>query len=500
MAADAAARRPPAPGPLVPGDFTFGVATAGFQIEGGFNGPGQPTNNWADWERAGRVEPSGDALSFFDDPEPLLDRAAALGVDSLRLSVEWARLEPADGTFDRAAADRYAEILAGCADRGLRPLVTLHHFTHPAWLGPDLWLRDEAPARFAAFVERVLAHVGDRCRHWVTVNEPNIFALETFVTGSFPPGRTADLGAALRALDLLCAAHVRAADVLHRDQPGAEVGTNTFCFSLYELDAMPLDLLQAPALGVEPGDLARWLAGRRAAWTARTAPAGGGPTRALEAGLRRLAARVAPPDRAFPVTRALLAGRGPDAAPLLDVAQLDWYAPGAAAHLRPPGRATAGGRHWLPTRPLWEDPPDPAGLAERCAAEAADRGLPVQVVENGICNRVLRGRSHPRADGWTRDRYLAAHLAALVGALERGVPVTGYWHWTLADNYEWGSYEPRFGLYGVDRERGRRLRDTDAMGIDAAGAYRELIAALRRGDRGPLERAWAPDGPWRVTG
>ncbi|HUO48876.1 MAG TPA: family 1 glycosylhydrolase, partial [Acidimicrobiales bacterium] len=94
--------------------------------------------------------------------------------------------------------------------------------------------------------------------------------------------------------------------------------------------------------------------------------------------------------------------------------------------------------------------------------------------------------SHPRLDGWDRPRYLAANLAAVVSALDAGVPVDAYYHWTLTDNYEWGSYEPRFGLFGVDRERGVRILDADAMGADAAGAYRRLVEGLRHGDRSVL--------------
>ena len=74
----------------------------------------------------------------------------------------------------------------------------------------------------------------------------------------------------------------------------------------------------------------------------------------------------------------------------------------------------------------------------------------------------------------------------MVDAHERGVDVQGYWHWTLIDNYEWGSYEPRFGLYGMDRERGLVVSDTDALGDDAAGAYRNLIQQIRTGGPGDL--------------
>ena len=134
---------------LLPPGFRFGVATAGFQIEGGFNGPGEPANNWVRWERAGRVEPSGLAVDFWNRYEEHLDRAAALGCDAFRLGVEWARVEPAPGQVDDGALEHYATILDACRERGLEPLVTLHHFTHPAWLGEDFWLSGDAPERYA---------------------------------------------------------------------------------------------------------------------------------------------------------------------------------------------------------------------------------------------------------------------------------------------------------------------------------------------------------------
>jgi beta-glucosidase/6-phospho-beta-glucosidase/beta-galactosidase len=111
------------------------------------------------------------------------------------------------------------------------------------------------------------------------------------------------------------------------------------------------------------------------------------------------------------------------------------------------------------------------------------------VVENGLCNRVRNGRSYQRSDGWDRPRYLREHLGAVVAAIDDGVPVEGYWHWSLVDNYEWGSYEPRFGIYGVDRHRGAgggRWLDTDSLGDDSAGAYRRILAGLRDDDRSVL--------------
>ena len=172
----------------------------------------------------------------------------------------------------------------------------------------------------------------------------------------------------------------------------------------------------------------------------------------------------------------------------LDALGLDYYDPLAARHFRPPGHRTAGGRNRLPTRELWDDVPDPPGLTRWLQTQRSlAPGLPIWVVENGLCNRVRNGRAYARLDGWDRRRYLRENIAAVVAAIDDGVPVQGYWHWSLVDNYEWGSYEPRFGLYGVDRhhgEHGFRWLDTDSLGDDSAG---HLPPDHRRpASRGPI--------------
>jgi beta-glucosidase len=469
--------------PCLPAGFTFGVATAGFQIEGGYNGPGEPANNWVAWEREGRVEPSGTAVEFWDRYEEQLDRVAGMGCDSFRLSVEWARCEPTEGQVDTDALDRYAAILDACGRRRLRPVVTLHHFTHPAWLGPDFWLDTDSPERFVGWVELAVDRLGRGCSTWITLNELNILAALSYLAGVFPPGRRGDFGAALRSLDHLLTAHVLAYRAIHRRHPEAVVATNNSCSSLYELDRMLTDVVLARAHGIDRHDLGAWLAERRSGYYGRLPVTPEVRSRLLETGLRRLAAAALPLDRALP--RAVAAVYAEPDQRLLDVVQLDYYDPVTAHFLRLPGHRTAGGRSWQPTRSLWDDPPDPDGLRAYLAAQRQP-GLDIWVVENGICNRVRRGRSYPRLDGWDRVQYLRANLAAVVAAADAGIPVTGYWHWTLADNYEWGSYEPRFGLFGVDRERGGRWSDHDSLGDDSAGAYGQIISGLRRGDRSVL--------------
>ena len=188
---------------------------------------------------------------------------------------------------------------------------------------------------------------------------------------------------------------------------------------------------------------------------------------------------------AFPTTRAAL--QASTATHHLDVIAVDHYAPIAASHLVVPGIQTSGGRWWKPGRALWDDAPDPSMLVT-VLEEAGSYGRPVWILENGMSNRVVRARSYARMDGLRRPEYLATHLGAVLAAVETGVPVEGFWHWTLIDNYEWGSYEPRFGLYGMDRPQGMVVTSTDALGDDSAGAYGRIIAGLTSGDDSVVTR------------
>lgn len=488
---------------VLPDDFMFGVATAAFQVEGGLNGPGEPANNWAWWERAGHVEPSGSAVNFWDRYEEHLDRAAAMGCNMFRLGLEWARVEPETGSVDTAALDRYRAILVACKQRGMTPLVTLHHFTHPHWLGDDFWLSSESPAIYAEWVDLAVERLGDHCRHWITINEINIVAFCSYVLGMYPPGRRLALGEFNAATAHLVAAHVKGYEAIHARQPGAFVTTNNSSTSTYEYDRIFTDILLARASGVSRADVAAWMAERRIAWYEAIDPPG-----RLESVIRRLSAATAPiarnPARGTArgaegdVLRPALDAVYASPQPLtLDAIAIDYYDPVAANHVAVPGRPTAGGRTMGPGVDIWDERVDPSGLRtyvkasydlSKDAARSGSGPLRVWIAENGMCNRLRRGRSFERSDGWDRPRYIRENIASMVESMDAGLPIGAYLHWSLVDNYEWGSYEPRFGIHGVDRERNGRILDTDAMGRDAAGTYKTLMAGLRAGDRSVLSR------------
>jgi hypothetical protein len=267
---------------------------------------------------------------------------------------------------------------------------------------------------------------------------------------------------------------------------------------------MLTDLLLARSSGVAREDAEDWLTERRRSWYEAI-----DPPSVLERFIRRATAASAPIARspflsgggpsgrrsAFPFAPALDAIYSSPHPLTLDALAIDYYDPVASNHVALPGHVTAGGRSMAPGSELWDDEVNPEGLTRYVRANVemsagvttgGQKPLELWVVENGLCNRVRNGRSYERTDSWDRPRYLRENLAAVMRAIDGGLPVTAYYHWSLVDNYEWGSYEPRFGIHGVDRERNLKVLDTDSMGRDAAGTYKRLIAGLRKGDRSVL--------------
>jgi beta-glucosidase len=479
----------------VPAGFRFGVSTSGYQTEGGYNGAGQPRNNWFDWERNGRIEPSGAATDSWEHFADDLSAIAAMGCDTYNFSIEWARIQPGtDGAtaqppFDNAAIDRYAEMIVAARAGGIEPIVTLQHFTHPRWLGLDFWQHEDSPtvfARYAAFiVESLNKRLCNRkelpVQSWVTCAEPNVLALETWFTGLFPGGGVFQRRMAASALDHLVAAHVLAYDAIHDvyEQQGwlaPKITTNNFSFATYEIDQGLIDLLLARRRGVAREDLWSYLLERRARWYERITSLPGPSRSRSEHIYWQLAKELFPAEMTASV-EAIYGSRRQDN---LDAIAIDFYDPWLAGRLRAPWRRTDGWRIGVPARPQWEDPSRFEVLAQMCRLVSdGNAGLELWVLENGMCNRVYDGTSFPRIDGLTRPRYLLDHITAVATAAMEGVPISCYVHWTLYDNYEWGSYQPRYGLHAIDRQHGCMRLGRDSLGDDSAGAYRAIIDRLR---------------------
>ena len=153
--------------------FLWGAATAGHQVEG---------NNVASdiWllEQVKPTlfsEPSGDACDSFERWREDVEIVRSLGLNAYRFSVEWSRIEPAEGQVSLAGLEHYRRMAAACREAGLAPVVTLSHFTSPRWFAAKGgWFHPDSPATFARHCERVIRHLGDQVSHVVTFNEPNL--------------------------------------------------------------------------------------------------------------------------------------------------------------------------------------------------------------------------------------------------------------------------------------------------------------------------------------
>lgn len=469
---------------ILPPGFLFGVSDSGYQSEGGYNGPGQPANNWAAWDRSGRVEPAGMANQFWERHPEHFERAVAAGCDAYRLGVEWTRCVPTPATVDHAAIEGYVEILRSARAHGVEPVVALHHFTHPEWLGPDFWLRDDSPQRFVEWVSLIVPHLAPHCRRWTTVNEINALAIGSQLIGYFPPGNRLRPSRMMRAVDNLLTAHVLAYEEIHRHQDDALVGTSTYAFWPYDVDRVLVDVLAARAHGARRPQVSEWLGGRRRAFHQQVLAWCPPAYRAYQHGIARGMRTLLAPERRLP--RTLEAVYASPHERCLDVNQVNYYDPNLANYLCAPGRRTARGtRHWGPDPEHWEQKPGPEHFATYLAASVVE-GTETWILENGLCSPDFPASAPMRPDGYDRPRYLGEHLRAVVDAVDHGVPVTGYFTWGLFDNYQWGEYESCFGLYAVKRGEECKYLDHDSMGIDSAGAYRRLADGLRAGDRSVL--------------
>ncbi len=215
-----------------PQGFRWGVAGAAHQVEGG-----NWNSNWWEFEHtegSGCAEVSGDACDSFHRWPEDAQIAADLGFSDFRFSVEWSRIEPEDGEVSQAALEHYARVCEGLRHRGLTPVVTLHHFTHPRWfscLGG--WESDEAAERFERYCGLVVEALGRSVGRICTINEPNIVATMGYVLGLFPPGRV-DLEAYERVTTHLVAAHRLGVDAARAQAPGVPVGL-TLSMTDYQL-------------------------------------------------------------------------------------------------------------------------------------------------------------------------------------------------------------------------------------------------------------------------
>lgn len=410
----------------------WGVAVSHYQVEGG------DACDWSEWEQAGRTrgEACGDAVGSWLRYEQDARLAHDAGANAFRFSISWSRVEPRRGEFDHAALARYRRFVEELVALGVEPVVTLFHYTHPRWFHDETpWTSTRSVLEFARFAGRVADAIGDLVRFWVILNEPLVFLLGGYFDGQIPPG-ISDPSALNTVFDNLLAAHCAAAgEIRVRNGRAAFALAHNMMSFAPERAKHPLDAI-----------LAR---------TAHTMYNRG----LLEACATGRWKFLLPPGTT-------IRGRRDELPAWLDAFGVNFY---SRLHLRCPGTTRWIGDfdyrdrtgHGL-TDNGWEIAPQTLGPLLQ---EASLSGLPLLITENGI------------ADGGDRARaeFLRMHFEQIVATEARGIPIHGYLHWSLLDNYEWlDGFEPKFGLYHVDRATMERTPRP------SVAVFRELGRAFTR--------------------
>jgi beta-glucosidase len=424
-----------------PHDFVWGVATSAYQIEGGRQQGGKGESIWDRFSDQGRLRDRGDiACDHFHRWEEDLDLLAELGVDAYRFSVAWTRVIPdGDGERNQAGLDFYRSLVEGLRLRGIAPYLTLYHWDLPQALqDKGGWASRGTVDAFARYAGILADELGGDVGHWITQNEPWVSAMLGHRDGVFAPGLT-DWNTALAAGHHLLLSHGRAVEEIRSRVRRGSVGI--------AIDCRPVE----PASGSE-GDIAaaRHFDGFRNRWFFDPVFGRGYPedTRRVYADSGRLDPGL------------IQVGDLDVMSTPIDFLGLNYYTTirvgtGSEESDEPenePGPDPAPGY----TEMGWRI--DPGGLDGylRHLTETY-RPASILVTENGASYS-----DRPDDDGVIDDRrrisYLQGHIEAVGQARGDGVPVDGYFVWSLLDNLEWVmGFSQRFGLVWVDHESGRRI-------------------------------------------
>ena len=413
---------------VFPQDFLWGAATASYQIEGAAHEDGRGESVWDRFSATPGKVRNGDtgeiACDFYHRYAGDVALMSDLGLDAFRFSIAWPRVLPEGrGRVNQAGLDFYDRLVDELLARDIEPFATLFHWDTPQALeDAGGWPARQTAEAFVEYAEIVAARLGDRVRHWMTHNEPWVYAWIGHSWGEHAPGRTSERDAVAAAHHLLLS-HGWAVEAIRRAAPGAQVGITLSLSHAYAASETPED--EAAAWEVDGGSN-RWFLDPifRGAY-----PADLLERNALVAPLVRdgdLEAMAAPLD-------------------FLGVNNYFRHVVGAGVDgprfIRDPEA-----QH---TDMGWEVYPD--GLHALLTRLAEDYSPPaIYVTENGAAFgdvRVHDGRVHDPE----RTAYLESHISAVGRAVAAGVPIKGYFVWSMLDNFEWAhGYGKRFGIVYID--------------------------------------------------
>ncbi|MFZ2537610.1 MAG: family 1 glycosylhydrolase, partial [Oscillospiraceae bacterium] len=193
--------------------FLLGVASSATQIEGGECG-----HNWNDWYHRGNIMDGSDptrATDHYNRWREDADLMAEMKIKIYRLGIEWARLCPSEDTVDESAVAHYREELTYLREKGISVLITIHHFTNPVWFEEKGgFISTQNIKYYINLVALVVRAFGDLVCEYITINEPNVYATQSYYFGSWPPGEKS-FGKAVAVMANMSICHIRAYELIH---------------------------------------------------------------------------------------------------------------------------------------------------------------------------------------------------------------------------------------------------------------------------------------------
>ncbi|MBQ9780681.1 MAG: glycoside hydrolase family 1 protein [Clostridia bacterium] len=386
-------------------DLLLGTATAATQIEGG-----DQNNNWARFAAQGKIKDSTTPVRADDHYARFkedIDLMAEMGLQIYRFGIEWSRIEPQRGMYSEEVISHYREEIEYMKSKGIMPLLTLHHFTNPLWFEDmGAFEHKESPEIFLSFVKKAITSFGDLVSEYITINEPNVYCVNSLFWGEWPPEKKS-LASLVKAFSNMTAAHVLAYTYIHEAR--REMGyTDTKVSFANHLRIFEPENPKNPF--------------HRLASSLTNYLFQGAITTAMMSGKCR-----------FPVLRR----KGVKKGKFYDFIGINYYSrstvKGLADGVRDDCQKNDMG---------WEIYHE--GLLELSERLYEKYQAPVYVTENGTCDN---------SDSF-RPRFIYDQLKLIC---ERENHIMRYYHWSFTDNFEWKEGESaRFGIVHVDYETQKR--------------------------------------------
>ncbi len=397
-------------------DFMLGTATASTQIEGG-----DTNNTWYKWCQEGHISDSSSCITACDhwnrvkeDTELLKN----LNVQTHRMSLEWSRIEPEPGKFSKDAIRHYRNEIGQLLESNIQPLVTLHHFSDPLWF-QDMggWKNPENSELFVDYARHVIENLGDLVSEWVTFNEPNTYTTLGYELGIFPPG-SRNLAESNTVKAELIKTHVKLYKMIHKIRLERKFKGKTMVGAAIHLRIFEgisrVGKITAGIVNYAFNEL--FMVG------------------------------ITTGRLMFPLSSK---GYKYQKGQYADFLGINYYTRNIVEFVFDPSNyfhQLISDKNLKKSDLGWDIYPE--GIYILCRKYYNKYKLPIYITENGISDKYDN----------RRPAYIANHLAYVAKAINEGIQVERYYHWTLMDNFEWLEGESaKFGLYKCDFTNQERI-------------------------------------------